>query len=472
MYITRKRPRQAIIVYNNEFVKESSNARTFQEIKSPINTKDILEEEVELNVFLDGGKKINFKLNLDEDIYSKVDNFCKRNNINQEGQNTILESIDSKIAELMKQKKEEKINIKINNNNKNKNEYISYKNNIEKNLIKLKNKTLINKRKEEEICKKLYEEGEKFKLDKQRKIEIIKKKISDLSPKYDFKPKLSKKTLELTCNRNRKKIKIEDRLLTLENERKKKILQKIAEKNIYEESQINNISSDKIKYKKKNLKRNKSEDIFNKLHNDKRKMAEKAETEKKNYFEKYYPFKPEITEKAKKMTNDRHREIIQRYNNKQQQIKELNNKEKKKSNIDKSIEKKENNPKPKVFIAKNIKNVKSFYKKPIVNKTSCHVECDEEIDKKRKINIDKKVNNIMKKIKDHKFKEIFDLLDNKKQGFLNHSNLPFSKIEPRILEALSPLIGEMKKNKEKNIYFSEFKNLTYESLSKCMSEDE
>ena len=80
-------------------------------------------------------------------------------------------------------------------------------------------------------------------------------------------------------------------------------------------------------------------------------------------------------------------------------------------------------------------------------------------------------NDIIKKTKEYKFKEIFNLLDIKKEGFLSYGNISFINIEPKILEALSPLFREIDRNKNKKIFFNEFKNITNESLSKCMLED-
>ena len=77
----------------------------------------------------------------------------------------------------------------------------------------------------------------------------------------------------------------------------------------------------------------------------------------------------------------------------------------------------------------------------------------------------------MKKLKENKLKEIFKLLDKNNEGFLSYSNISFSNVEPGIMDALTSLIAEINKNKDKKIFFNEFKMLTNDSLIKYMMED-
>ena len=577
MQITKDNIRQKIIIFNNAYlIEESSLSRASKNNKSLTVNSDNPdkeeEDEMELNIILENGENTNFKFKLDENIYSTVDNFCKENNIDQNGKDLILQQIYSKIAELSKQKKEnndpnqednndynDKNNIENNseinsdNNNENKNEnnndnninnYINnninnsensnennidinkvndninnnnninntdnknaYKYNKEENKmennnnseenkdIKLKNKNkkkiIVRKRKlkDYEIGQRLYERGKIFKVRKQRNLEKLKTEISMNSPRYDFKPKLYNRNIKSTKNNNRN-IKIEDRLINLGKLRDQKILRKITEQKLYEEKKSNDLSLTKGKNKKKHLTRNKSADIFNKLYNDKDILKKKAEKNEKIYFKKVFPFKPKITGMAKNMKKDKYREIINKFNEKQQKKKEkiLEKEEEEKSNNQKSKEKFKtiniiNTKRPKnYFLSKNIKNAKLRSKKPIKNKLyntykeeNSENDFDEkykkEIEEVRKKNLDMNANDIIKKTKELKFKEIFNLLDIKKEGFLSYGNISFINIEPKILEALSPLFREIDRNKNKKIFFNEFKNITNESLSKCMLED-
>ena len=174
MKITKENMRQKIIIFNNEYLAEySTNTPTKRE--SIIPYPDIFEEEIELNLILENGENINFKCNLDEDIYSKVDNFCKKNNISQDVHNLILEQIDSKIAELMEKKRK-----KIDNNQ------IAKDNLKNKNKLKNNNKTFVQsrQRKGEEIGRRLYEKGIKFNLRKEKNIEKMRAELLKNKPKY------------------------------------------------------------------------------------------------------------------------------------------------------------------------------------------------------------------------------------------------------------------------------------------------
>lgn len=474
MKITKENMRQKIIIFNNEYLAEySTNTPTKRE--SIIPYPDIFEEEIELNLILENGENINFKCNLNEDIYSKVDNFCKKNNISQDVHNLILEQIDSKIAELMEKKRK-----KIDNNQ------IAKDNLKNKNKLKNNNKTFVQsrQRKGEEIGRRLYEKGIKFNLRKEKNIEKMRAELLKNKPKYNFKPKLSKKTQELTRNNNQGKIKIEDRLITLGNEREKKILRKIAEKKFLEESKRNDLSLTNHKNKKSKIKRNKSEDVFNKLYKQKKIFDQKKETNINIYLKKNCPFKPNITKMAKNMKNDKYNDIIKKYNDKQQ----LKNKkilQERKNNIKKITSEinYENNSKQNIYIPINIKNRNKTFKNAIRcdlynpkteenSKNDFNEKYYKEIEEEKKKTFDKKAKIIMKKMKEHKFKNIFDSLDVNKKGFLSYANISFTNIEQNILDAISPVIGELYRNKNKRIYFNEFKNLTSESLSKCMMESE
>ena len=385
---------------------------------------------------------------MNKNIYNDVENFCKKNNISEEGQDLILEQIDSKIAELMKQNK---ANALKNNNNK---------------IIESQKDIIIkqNKMTGDEIGQRLYEKGMKFKLKKEINIRRMK---TQLRPKYNFHPQLSLKTRELTKNLYNKKIKIEDRLILLGNEHEKKILKKIAEKKFLEENENTNISRSPSRSRSKS--NNKKNDL---------KRIKSEEKNKKENLKEDFSFKPKITKLAKNMKKETYNNILQKYNNKlklrreksDQEIKNIKN-----ANNIKKISTKinlANNKKPKNFINKNIKEINIIEKKRINNnlltsENSKNIN-DEELNAQMKKIFDIKAQNILNKIKEYKFKEIFDLLDSNKQGYLSYSNIDFDNINKNVLVSLSPVISEINENKNKKIDFNEFKKLANKSLSEYL----
>ena len=187
---------------------------------------------------------------------------------------------------------------------------------------------------------------------------------------------------------------------------------------------------------------------------------------------------PKITKMAKNMKKETYNNILQKYNNKlklrreksAQEIKNIKN-----ANYIKKISTKinlANNKKPKNFINKNIKEINIIEKKRINNnlltsENSKNIN-DEELNAQMKKNFDIKAQNILNKIKEYKFKEIFDLLDSNKQGYLSYSNIDFDNINKNVLVSLSPVISEINENKNKKIDFNEFKKLANKSLSEYL----
>ena len=452
-----------IIIFNNEFFIECDDDR--QNDSSHMSNKknkdmpeDKDEEEIELDIYLEEDKKIQTKLKLDRNFYNNVDSFCNRNNISTKDKDLILENIDIKIRELIEQKTKTIEDY----NHENKNESKKKKKN------KIKIKVHKKKLKGDEIGKKIYERGLKFLLKNKIKTERMRTEIISHSPKYNFRPQLSKKSIDLTKRKNRKKIKVEDRLIMSGKEKEKKMLRKKLENSFLEENHNNGLSFTYHKNKNKILKRNKSEDIFNKLYNEKDILKAKAEKENKKYLKERYPFKPEITKMAKNMGYEQYKEIIDKYNDK---IKKRNDEISKEKNntINKTTTKlkKSNNQKQKNFIYRNIKAINNIHNKQINYSLYGNNKQDQsynifnkEIEDEKIKNFDIKSNDIIKKMKENKFKEIFDELDRNKKGYLR----------PHILEAISPITDEINRNKTKKINFNEFKMLINESLSKCMFE--
>ena len=463
-----------IIIFNNEFFIEcDDDSLKRQNDSSHVSNKtnkdipeDKDEEEIELDIYFENDKKIQTKLKLDRNFYNNVDSFCNRNNISTKDKDLILENIDIKVRELIEQKTKTIEDY----NHENKNESKKKKKN------KIKIKVHKKKLKGDEIGKKMYERGMKFLLKNKIKTERMRTEIINHSPKYNFRPQLSKKSIDLTKRKNRKKIKVEDRLIMSGKEKEKKMLRKKLENSFLEENHNNGLSFTYHKNKNRILKRNKSEDIFNKLYNEKDILKAKAEKENKKCLKERYPFKPEITKMAKNMGCKQYKEIIDKYNDK---IKKRNDEISKEKNntINKTTTKlkKSNNQKQKNFIYRNIKAINNIHNKQINYSLYGNNKQDQsynifnkEIEDEKIKNFDIKSNDIINKMKENKFKEIFDELDRNKKGYLSYSNITFKNVEPHILEAISPITDEINRNKTKKINFNEFKMLINESLSKCM----
>ena len=349
MNIPKNNYKKKTIIFNNRFLKSiKSDFESFpksdihphpdapdvQNISPPSNPSNSPDDEVEINITLENGENINYNFHLNKNIYNEVKNFYEKYKISEKGEDLILEQIESKIAEMeqnekyvLKNKKNEigKKNSNINNNNK-----------------------MIG----DEIGQKLYEKGMKFKLKKQLTIQLMREQLES---KYDFHPHLSKTTLELTKNLYNKNIKIEDRLISLGNEQKKKLLKKIAEKKMLEEKENIPISRNRSKSKSKsnkkyNLRSNKSENA----------LMKNKEKNKKDSSEDFYSFKPKITNMAKKKKKETHNNIIN--NNNKKIIIDNNNNNIKNISAKINLQKNKN---PKNIININTKKINNIKRKQI-----------------------------------------------------------------------------------------------------------
>ena len=93
---------------------------------------------------------------------------------------------------------------------------------------------------------------------------------------------------------------------------------------------------------------------------------------------------------------------------------------------------------------------------------------NKKFNEKRKKNWDEHSKDLIKHIKEVKFKELFDLLDRNKKKYISYSNISYNYIPENIMIALTPIIDEINRNKNKKIYYQEFREITDESLSACM----
>ena len=309
-----------------------------------------------------------------------------------------------------------------------------------------------------------------------------------MSPEETFHPKISKKSQEMTKNLN-KKIKIEDRLIALGIEKERKILKKVVEKRFIENNKynINNDDNNSIEYtyqpkiNKYNLKRNKSEDIFTKLYKYADINKNKNRKLEKKIFKEIYPFKPKITKMAQNMNDLEYKQIMERYYEKNEKLKNEIKQEKKEEKKD-EIFKEPTIKKKKIYKNKNIKiensqknkidkKIDNSKNKNVNNKNNnkeTHKNEENKIEEIRKKNWVNYSNGIINHFKEAKFKEIFDLLDKDKKGYISYSNISFVDVPEKILISLTSIIEEINRDKNKKFNFQEFKELTDEPLSKCM----
>ena len=475
---------------NIEDQNENNDLNEFENRKLPINNFFNLE------ILLNNNKKEILKIDLNEDVNAKIDSFCKEKNFTKKEKELISELIIEKKNELIKQyeNKNKYDNIKnnyiYNNNNKKKQEISNRKLIRNKSFDAPIKKRKFLKKNGDLIGQELYNKGIKFKLLKEKKLKQKRIQNSELSQDITFHPQISEKSKQLTKNIN-KNIKIEDRLLALGKEREKKLLKKIAEKSFIENNKYNlntsnNNDSDEIdngdyyfhpKINKYPLTRNKSEDIFTKLHNEANVYKSHIDKLNKKYYIENCPFKPEITKKAKNMNDTQYKKVMNRFYDKMKKKKDdILNEYSFKAKLNKNY-----NVKPRIDNGKNknINTQKSFQR----NKNK---EINENLDDdfiEKKIN-NKKYNeeikndwnkyskNIIKRIKEVKFREIFNLLDKNKSNYISYSNISYIDIPPNIMIALTPLINEININKFKKIYFEEFKELTNEPLTSLMMKEE
>ena len=278
------------------------------------------------------------------------------------------------------------------------------------------------------IGHKLYEKGINHKSNIQKKLKQKYNYDDDIS----FTPKISKKSKELTSNRN-KNIKIEDRLLALGKEQKKKLLKKVAEKNFIENEQ--NKSNDynfhpKITKNKIMLTRNKSVDIFTKLYKGADIQKNKIQKTQDNYYKNNYQFKPKITKMAREMKDSKYNQIIKRFYEKKQKkendilMEHVPGKDQGIKNKDKNKDK----AKKSVIINKNINGDDNMNMSADLY--------DKKIIQNQRKDWAKYNDNILKTIKEIKIKEIFDLLDKDKKKYISYTNISYNNIPNKIMIGL------------------------------------
>ena len=100
-------------------------------------------------------------------------------------------------------------------------------------------------------------------------------------------------------------------------------------------------------------------------------------------------------------------------------------------------------------------NLDGFYDKRITKDKNELQKKKNEEDKEKKNLYNQKSKDIIIKMKIQKYKEIFNLLDSNKDGFISNSEIQLTKIDERVLKNISPLLEELNKTK-KRMNFKEF----------------
>ena len=444
------------------------------------NSSESNEGEVHFEIILDEGKIGFIKIGFNDDIYAKVIEFCKKNNYTIKVRDLIIEQILIKLDELINKlnilnKKKIKTKIIINKNNTKLKRNKSFDGNFKKNKFcrNYGDYTL------QQLYKRQmgYKNNVKEKLKKKRE-----ENNSKLSPDFTFHPKISKKSREMTNNLN-KKIKIEDRLIALGKEREKRLLKKVAEKSFIENNYENTFMPKVNNYM---LNRNKSQDIFNKLYKQAGISKTKAQKEKERHYKDNYPFKPKISKMSKKMNDSKYEQVIKRFYDKRQQKKEkilheheppvIKKKKKLKHKIKIDITDKMNksfDDKYTQLRSKNTNNNNNLENNVNISEKIKNKDNNENKDYNKDIKKDwiKHNDEIINKLKEVKFKEIFNLLDKNKKGYISYSNISYLNIPDKTMISLTPIVEEVNRNKNKRFNYQEFKKIINESLTSSLLEE-
>ena len=412
-----------------------------------------------------------------------------------------------------------------NENHNSKNSYYYNNNNTLKNLIeKTKGPELLYLKYKDQIHKK---EAERNKILKE--IEEENKKI------FLFKPTISENSQIIMKNKYNSNEKIENRLINYGIKKKEKDLKLIAQKQFEDEINNSfrpNISNKNNKYKNKirkktieklsksfiinsnnnnneisiNNKRNKS--VGNKNKNNFSKTKENKKEKKTFIFHNKIPkpqYKPEKNihdllylesklpkeNKQIKIEKENFKKncyfkpkinksfIIERNETKEEFIERLyKNHNSNNNNKIKSVKFNSNNKKnsfiPKINLrSKNLsqKNLKINYEKIIDKNSKEKNEINFNQNHNKKIFLEHTTELILK-MKIEKYKEIFNLLDSNKNGFISHNKIKISDLNSDLLLILTPIFEELQNNKNLKMNFKEFCIKSDKFLSKLIFKNE
>jgi hypothetical protein len=170
-----------------------------------------------------------------------------------------------------------------------------------------------------------------------------------------------------------------------------------------------------------------------------------------DYMKKVYPFTPTLSEKAKHLEKEDKSQFIDRLVYSKRIVEEIVIREKK--------------PEEKNLFKPTISSYKStreaiapgdtFYDQRLINQKSKiqNKESKSNLEKK-KLWLETSMKSVLK-MKIDRYKEIFDLLDSDRDGFISSQSIKLSELDAGLLKSLSPLLQELQTN-NKQMDFNQF----------------
>ena len=240
----------------------------------------------------------------------------------------------------------------------------------------------------------------------------------------------------------------------------------LTENNIYSHHKLNskenNHSADT---KNKNIQKEKRSltppvyNTFDYLYYESEQQDEKIRKKQELHFKRYYPFKPRISPYAKQLKNKKKEstsQFINRISKNLEEIKAVNKSKTKTDMNNKNTFRPKVSRGPKNPNQRNVTvNLDGFYDKRLTEEKNNLQKIKKEEDKEKKILYNQKSKDIIMKMKIQKYKEIFNLLDSNKDGFISSDEIQLTKIDERFLKNISPLLEDLNKTK-KRMNFKEF----------------
>ena len=355
----------------------------------------------------------------------------------------INESSYEDVSENINDEEEEK---KSNSSNENKIEKLEENNNVNQKNIKNKNlldkrKQRIKKKKDDKFVKKYYNQIEVRKeKNKKREQEENEKCMNEI--KEYFKPKINNYSKILykssdICKKY-KNMKVEDRLIEQGKEHKKKCYKKFTQFHLSKDSEKRSHTPNINPYK---YKKKRDKDVFNHLFQYDKEYEDKKRDLKKKYYDEQYPFKPDITKKSTKYFEN----IV--YPKEKEEI---------------FTEIKIKILKPKKNKVEKKKKLKKFEENKLDDKKSLASNREYTLSKK---NWMETVNRIIEKERMKKCKTIFDMLDNDNDNIISYNKINTANLNANLLKPIIPVIQEIIEKKEETVTFKEF----YERIKKYLN---
>ena len=265
------------------------------------------------------------------------------------------------------------------------------------------------------------------KVNQKIKNENIKKNLIE---NYSFYPEINKnKNKKLLASKSLEKLKFENRLILKGSISKKNKINKFIEKSYVKD--IKNITdeNDNLFSFTPKLNNNKNK-ILLKNYNFEYKKNKNLEEKNKILFDKIYTFHPKINKN----------ETFQNFNKKNLFLKLIEN----------------NKENEEIIIKKRLSNYVKNKKENLIEKKDSLII---ENYNKKKLILNKYTNNLINEANIFKYKQIFDKLDENKDGLISYDNLNIKEIEKEDLFEISSLINEIKTKKLTNLSFEKFKLL-------------